>query len=68
VSDASTRLGQTLLAFSGGSFRDVDDNVNRAGSLLDGYSKDANEALRTVFGTAALPEHVPPSAVAGRSR
>jgi hypothetical protein len=67
VPDVSTRLGQTLLAFAGGSFRDVDDNVKRAGSLLDGYTKDANEALRTVFGTAALPEHVPPSAVAGRS-
>lgn len=68
VSDASTRLGQTLLAFSGGSFRDVDANVKRAGSLLDAYARDANEALRTVFGTAALPEHVPPSAVAGQSR
>ena len=67
VADASPRLGQTLLAFSGGSFRDVDDNVKRAGELLDRYSKEANEALRTVFGTAALPEHVPPSAVVGRS-
>ena len=67
VPDVSTRLGQTLLAFAGGSFRDVDDNVKRAGILLDAYTKDANEALRTVFGTAALPEHVPPSAVAGRS-
>lgn len=68
VPDVSTRLGQTLIAFAGGSFRDVDDNVKRAGSLLDRYAKEANEALRTVFGTAALPEHVPPSAVAsGRS-
>ena len=66
VSDVSTRLGQTLLAFSGGSFRDIDDNVRRAGSLLDGYAKDANEGLRTVFGTAALPENVPPSALAAR--
>jgi hypothetical protein len=65
VSDASVRLGQTLLAFSGGSFRDVDDNVKRAGKLLDDYVKEANDALRTVFGAAALPEHVPPSALAG---
>jgi hypothetical protein len=65
VPDASTRLGQTLLAFSGGSFRDVDENVRRAGALMDGYAKEANEALRNVFGTAALPEHVPPSALAG---
>ena len=63
--DVSNRLGQTLLAFSGGSFRDVDDNVKRAGALLDRYAKDANESLRTVFGTAALPEHMPPSALAG---
>lgn len=68
VSDVSTRLGQTLLAFSGGSFRDIDENVLRAGALLDRYAKEANETLRTVFGTAALPEHVPPSAVAGQRR
>lgn len=66
--EASTRLGQTLLAFSGGSFRDVDDNVKRAGALLEKYAKDANESLRTVFGTAVLPEHMPPSALAGGGR
>jgi hypothetical protein len=65
VPDSGVRLGQTLLAFSGGSFRDVDANVRRAGEVLSGYEKDANETLRAVFGTAALPEHVPPSAVAG---
>lgn len=65
VSDASVRLGQTLLAFSGGSFRDVDGNVKRAGGILDAYAKEANESLRAVFGAATLPEHVPPSAVAG---
>ena len=68
ISDVSPRLGQTLLAFSGGSFRDVDANVTRAGNLLDAYAKGANESLRTVFGTAALPENVPPSALAGRGR
>src|SRR6185503_9201248 len=65
VPDSAVRLGQTLLAFSGGSFREVDANVRRAGDLLDSYIKEANESLRTVFGTAVLPEHVPPSAVAG---
>src|SRR6185503_3335526 len=65
VPDAAVRLGQTMLAFSGGSFREVDANVRRAGDLLDSYIKEANESLRTVFGTAVLPEHVPPSAVAG---
>ncbi|HJQ21191.1 MAG TPA: hypothetical protein VJ867_12650 [Gemmatimonadaceae bacterium] len=65
VADADARLGQTLLAFSGGSFREIDANVRRAGELLAGYEKEANEALRDIFGTATLPEHVPPSALAG---
>ena len=63
--DGAVRMGQTLLAFSGGSFREVDANVLRAGDLLDAYEKEANEALRTVFGTATLPEHIPPSAAIG---
>lgn len=65
VADSAGRLGQTLLAFSGGSFREIDANVRRAGDLLTAYEKDANEALRGIFGSAALPEHVPPSALAG---
>ena len=65
VPDSAVRLGQTLLAFSGGSFRDIDGNVRRAGDLVSSYAKEANEVLRSVFGTAALPEHVPPSAMAG---
>jgi hypothetical protein len=68
VPDGAVRLGQTLLAFSGGSFRQVDANVTRGGEILDGYIKEANESLRTVFGTAVLPEHIPPSAVAGGSQ
>ena len=65
--DASTRLGQTLLAFSGGSFRDVDDKVRRAADVVATFEREANDALRSVFGSAALPEHIPPSAVAGSS-
>ena len=65
VPDSAVRLGQTLLAFSGGSFRDIDANVRRAGDIVSTYVKEANEELRSVFGTAALPEHVPPSAMAG---
>lgn len=65
VPDSAARLGQTLLAFSGGSFRDLDANVKRAGDVLTSYEKEANESLRSVFGTAALPEHLPPSAVVG---
>lgn len=63
--DASVRLGQTLLAFAGGSFRDADAQVRRAGDILSSYEREANDALRTVFGAAALPEHEPPSALAG---
>lgn len=57
------RLGRTLLAFAGGSFREVDANVARAGALLSRYLDEGNDALRAVFGTASLPEHVPPSAI-----
>jgi hypothetical protein len=64
VPDATVRLGQTLIAFSGGSFRDADTNVRKAGEIVSGYAREANEALRAVFGAAALPENVPPSAMA----
>ena len=36
-------------------------NIVRAGELLGEYLAEANEALRASFGTAALPENVPPS-------
>ncbi len=65
AAEQPVRLGQTLLAFSGGSFRDIDANVARAGAILTGYSREANETLREIFGTASLPEHIPPSALAG---
>lgn len=63
VPDGAVRLGQTLLAFSGGSFREVDANVRRGGEIVAGYVREANDALRAVFGAAALPENMPPSAV-----
>src|SRR6185503_1586491 len=59
------RMGQTLFAFAGGAFKLQDDNIVRAGELLGTYLTEANEALRAAFGTAALPENVPPSAMAG---
>lgn len=61
------RMGQTLFAFSGGSFRRQDDNIDRAGELLAAYLAEANEALRASFGTAALPDNVPPSALERRN-
>ena len=63
TADTTHRLGRTLLAFAGGSFREADANVERAGELLAGCLAAANESLRTIFGTASLPEHVPPSAI-----
>lgn len=57
----AARLGQTIFAFSGAAFRDVDGAVDRAGELLMGYLGDAGSALREQFGAAALPENVPPS-------
>jgi hypothetical protein len=67
VPDASVRLGQTLLAFSGGSFRDANDHVKRAGAIVAAYVEESAEALRTIFGTASLPEHIPPSAAVGQA-
>lgn len=55
------RMGQTLFAFAGGSFKLQDDNIVRAGELLAAYLADANDALRRAFGTAVLPENIPPS-------
>ena len=65
VADVTPRMGQTLLAFAGGSFRDVDANVRRAADILSTYETDANENLRVIFGVAVLPDHVPPSALVG---
>jgi hypothetical protein len=59
----SIRMGQTLIAFAGGSFKVHDANVVRAGELLDTYLAEANESLRATFGTAELPENGRPSAV-----
>ena len=64
TADGELRLGQTLLAFAGGAFRDADATVRRAGDVLAGYEKEANETLRSVFGIASLPDHVPPSQLA----
>jgi hypothetical protein len=61
-----TRLGQTLFAFSGGAFRDAAPDVVRGGELLTGYAAEANQALRQAFGTAKLPEDIPPSKLAPR--
>ena len=60
------RMGQTLIAFSGGSFKLKDAHVERAGELLGSYLAQANEALRASFGTAELPDNIVPSQIGGR--
>ena len=62
----AARMGQTLFAFAGGSFRQVDEHIQRGGDLLARYLADASAALRETFGKATLPENVPPSALAGK--
>jgi hypothetical protein len=64
-SATGARLGQTLFAFAGGSFRQVDDHILRAGELLGEYLSEANASLRETFGKVSLPENVPPSALKG---
>jgi hypothetical protein len=62
----AVRMGQTLFAFAGGSFRQVDEDIRRGGDLLARYLGEANAALRECFGKASLPENVPPSELAGK--
>ena len=38
-------------------------DIDRAGAIVSRYLEQANESLRKVFGTATLPDNVPPSAV-----
>ncbi len=57
------RMGQTLFAFAGGTFKSQDANITRAGELLAEYLAEANDALRASFGAATLPDNVPPSAL-----
>ncbi len=63
---AQQRIGQTLFAFAGGSFQKIDANVMRGSELLSAYLAEAGEALRDVFGAAALPDNLPPSALLER--
>jgi hypothetical protein len=57
-----TRLGRALLAASGAN-SPAQSDVERAGMVVARYLEQANESLRRVFGTATLPDNVPPSAI-----
>ena len=60
----ATRVAQNLLAFAGGPIRADDPIVVRGTALVGEYLASASDALRASFGTAELPEDVPPSKVA----
>jgi len=60
------RLGQMLLAFAGMPVGLGAADVARAGEIMAGYLAEANEALRDVYGAAALPDDVAPSALPSR--
>lgn len=62
------RLGRVLLAFASDGARSAGAPLPRAVELLGGYLADANEALRAAFGAVSLPEHLPPSEIAGERR
>jgi len=57
-----TRLGKALLSAAGLATPTRPD-IDHAGALVSRYLEVANEALRRAFGTATLPENVPPSAM-----
>jgi len=58
----AARLGKALLQTAGASAPSKPD-IERAGAILSRYLEEANESLRRVFGTATLPENLPPSAL-----
>jgi hypothetical protein len=57
-----TRLGRALLT-SAGAVSPAQNDIDRAGSVVARYLEQANESLRRSFGTATLPENLPPSAI-----
>lgn len=61
---ASDRLGRVLLSFASDGTRSAGTPLARATELLAGYALECNAALRDAYGTAQLPEHLPPSEIA----
>jgi hypothetical protein len=58
------RLGKALLAAAGSNAPSTGD-IDRGGAIVARYLEQANQALRREFGTATLPEDLPPSAMQG---
>ena len=60
----ATRVAQNMLAFAGGPIRADDPVVVRGAALVTALLTAAGDELRASFGTAELPEDVPPSQMA----
>lgn len=60
--------GRALLHFAGRTDPLPADAVGTAAGILARYMFEANDTLRSAFGTAALPEHAPPSSMVRRGR
>ena len=60
----ATRVAQNLLAFAGGPIRAGDPVVVRGTAMVTEVLTAAADALRASFGTAELPDDVPPSRIA----
>ena len=60
----ASRVAQNLLAFAGGPIRANDPAVVRGAGLVLEYLRLATETLHASFGTAELPDDIPPSQVA----
>ncbi|MDA1081114.1 MAG: hypothetical protein O2973_05450 [Gemmatimonadetes bacterium] len=63
---AAEKLGRVLLSFASDGTRSAGTPLVRAAALLGGYVLEANAALRDAYGTASLPEHLPPSEVGAK--
>jgi hypothetical protein len=61
------KIGRVLLAFASDGARSAGSPLPRAVAVLAGYVDESNAALREAYGTASLPEHLPPSEVASKS-
>lgn len=59
-------LGRCLLAFASDGARTAGAPLAYAVELVARYEEEAGQQLRAAFGAVALPEDLPPSALAGR--
>ena len=60
------KLGRVLLSFTSDGARSAGTPLARAVAVLSGYVLECNAALRDAYGTASLPEHLPPSEVVSK--